>query len=274
MSEPRIGERHTVVLGVAYDGCEFRGFVVQHEQRTVASELLAAIHAFDPSVPKLRVASRTDSGVHARQQITAFDTDRVMPMRAWVLGMGKLLPDDVAIHSAERAPLGWHPRFEAKRKRYRYLVHCARLPDPLLAHRAWRVHALNGLADATVAVMAEELAGCRGTHDFKGFAAAADERQMTERTMFDTQVRRLDGAPSVVALEIEGDGFLHNMVRILVGTVIDVALGRVAPGAIRRTLASGKRHTAGQTAPPDGLYLETLMLTAPLSGERWPLRAE
>ncbi len=273
MSRAPSGEPHALVLGVAYDGAAYRGFVVQREQRTVAGELLKAIQAFDPAVSKLRVASRTDSGVHARQQVTAFDTGRVLPLRAWVLGLQRLLPTDVAIHSAERAPLGWHPRFEAKRKRYRYLLHCARLPEPLLAHRVWRVHALEGIDDATVQVMADELAGCHGTHDFKGFAAAADERVMTVRSMFATRVQRVEGLANVVALDIEGDGFLHNMVRILVGTVVDVALGRAEPGAIRRTLASGARHTAGQTAPPDGLYLETLTLTTPLLGERWPPHA-
>jgi len=272
MSEPSVGDKHTVVLGVAYDGACFNGFVVQREQRTVARELLTAIHAFDPTVPKLRVASRTDSGVHARQQITAFDTDRVMPMRAWVLGVGRLLPPDVAIYEAQRAPLGWHPRFQAKRKRYRYLVHCARLPDPLLAHRAWRVHGLDAISDATVERMAEELTACRGTHDFSGFSSANDEREHTVRTMFDTRVDRIEGRADLLALDIEGDGFLHNMVRILVGTVVDVGLGRVEPGAIGRTLASKARISAGQTAPPDGLYLESLALREPLSGERWPLR--
>jgi tRNA pseudouridine38-40 synthase len=271
MSGPVRGERHAVVLEVAYDGADFSGFVEQTAQRTVAGELLAALRTFDPEIPKLRVASRTDAGVHARTQLTAFDTERVMPMRAWVLGVGRLLPRDVAIRAAVRAPLAYHPRFEAKRKRYRYLVHAARLPDPLLARRAWRVHGLENLEDRTVERMASELASCVGTHDFAGFASAADERQITERTMFATAVQRLEARGDVVAFDIEGDGFLHNMVRILVGTVVDVGLGRVAPGVIARTLASRDRASAGQTAPPDGLYLESLMLERPLEGERWPL---
>ncbi|MBM4360276.1 MAG: tRNA pseudouridine(38-40) synthase TruA [Deltaproteobacteria bacterium] len=274
MSEPARGERHTVVLEVAYDGADFNGFVEQAAQRTVASELLAALRTFDPEIPKLRVASRTDSGVHARAQLTAFDTDRVMPMRAWVLGVGRLLPRDVAIHAATRVGLGYHPRFEAKRKRYRYLVHAARLPDPLLARRAWRIHGLEHVDDATVARMDEELASCVGTHDFAGFASASDERQITERTMFATGVRRLEARGEVLAMNIEGDGFLHNMVRILVGTVVDVGLGRLPRGAIARTLASRDRAMGGQTAPPDGLYLESLILQRPLAGERWPLAGE
>lgn len=273
MTGPNRGERRAIVLGVAYDGAEFAGFVEQAGLRTVAGELLQALRTFDPEIPKLRVASRTDSGVHAREQLTAFDTDRVMPMRAWVLGVGRLLPRDVAIHAAEGAPVGWHPRFEAKRKRYRYLVHAARLPDPLLARRAWRVHGLEGVDDATVAAMDVEFAACVGTHDFAGFASSSDERAITTRTMFATRVARLDGRPDVLALDVEGDGFLHNMVRILVGTAVDVGLRRLEPGAIRRTLESGSRFRAGQTAPPDGLYLEKLHLERPLTGERWPRRA-
>lgn len=270
MSGPNLGARHAVVLEVAYDGAAFSGFVEQVAQRTVAGELLRALRAFDPDIPKLRVASRTDAGVHARTQLTAFDTERTMPMRAWVLGVGRLLPSDVAIAGATRARAGYHPRFEAKRKRYRYLVHAAHLPDPLLAGRAWRVHGLRGLDDAAVERMAAELAACLGNHDFAGFASAADERQITERTMFATRVRRLDDRADVIAFDIEGDGFLHNMVRILVGTVIDVGLGRIPPGAVARTLASRSRTSAGQTAPPDGLYLEALILDRPLEGERWP----
>jgi tRNA pseudouridine38-40 synthase len=272
MSGPERGAPHAIVLGVAYDGADFAGFEEQEAQRTVAGELLSALRTFDPEIPKLRVASRTDAGVHARTQLTAFDTERVMPMRAWVLGVGRLLPRDVAIRFAVRAPVGYHPRFEAKQKRYRYLVHAARLPDPLLARRAWRVHGLENVDDATVTTMHEELSSCIGTHDFAGFASSSDERRITTRTMRDTRVARLEGRSDVLAFEIEGDGFLHNMVRILVGTAVDVGLGRLARGAIARTLASRERSAAGQTAPPDGLYLERLELESALDGERWPVR--
>jgi len=172
MSGPERGAPHAIVLGVAYDGADFAGFVEQEAQRTVAGELLRALRTFDPEIPKLRVASRTDAGVHARTQLTAFDTERLMPMRAWVLGVGRLLPRDVAIRFAVRAAPGYHPRFQAKQKRYRYLVHAARLPDPLLARRAWRVHGLEGVDDALVARMHDELSLCRGTHDFAGFASS------------------------------------------------------------------------------------------------------
>ncbi len=263
---------HTVLLRVAYDGAGYHGFVVQRGQRTVAGELLAAIGSIDRSVEVLRVASRTDAGVHARDQLVAFDTERSLPMRAWVLALGKLLPETVAVRGAYDAPFGFHPRFDSESKRYRYLVHCERVPDPLLARRAWRVHALARANDDTLALMDAELAACRGTHDFAAFASAADVRSKTERTIDLTAVRRVADARALVAIDIAGGGFLHNMVRILVGTVVDVALGRIEPGAIRRALHGRDRRLAGQTAPPDGLYLEEVKLATPLTGDHWPAR--
>jgi tRNA pseudouridine38-40 synthase len=262
---------HGVLLRVAYDGAPYHGFVVQRGVPTVAGELLRAIHSIDSSVDELRVASRTDAGVHARDQLTCFDSERALPMRAWVLALGKQLPESIAVRAAYEVPPRYHPRFETVGKRYRYLIHCERVPDPLLARRAWRVHGLAGVSDASVALMDAELAACRGTHDFAAFASSADVRVHTERRIDDTAVRFLvDDARAVVAVDIEGSGFLHNMVRILVGTVIDVGLGRVEPGAIRRALAGCDRRLAGQTAPPDGLYLEQVKLRQPPVGERWP----
>jgi tRNA pseudouridine38-40 synthase len=262
--------RRTVALRVAYDGSSYHGVVLQRGPRTVASDLLAAITTIDPRVEALRVASRTDAGVHARDQLIAFDTDRDLPMRAWVLSLGKLLPDSVAVRGAYAVPFGFHPRFETVHKRYRYLLHCERVPDPLLARRAWRVHALEGVSDATVAQMDAEIALCRGTHDFAAFASAADVREKTERTMFATAVERLAHPSPVLAIDICGNGFLHHMVRIVVGTVVDVALGRIEPGAIARALAGRDRRLAGQTAPAEGLCLEEVRLSCPLSADRWP----
>jgi tRNA pseudouridine38-40 synthase len=256
-----------VLLRVAYDGSGFHGFAAQRGQRTVAGDLLAAIAPLDPAVVKLRVASRTDAGVHAREQYVAFDTVRVMPMRAWVLDLAHRLPEAIAVRGAWPAPAGFHPRFETVQKRYRYLLHCEPVPDPLLARRAWHLYGLTNASDEVVARMDAELAACRGTHDFAAFASSADKRAHTERTMSHTAVTR-DGP--VIALDIAGDGFLHNMVRILVGTVVDVALARTEPGAIARALEAKDRRHAGQTAPPDGLYLEQVQLRAPPAERGWP----
>jgi tRNA pseudouridine38-40 synthase len=117
--------------------------------------------------------------------------------------------------------------------------------------------------------MRRELEPLVGTHDFSGFASARDQREHTERTMEVARVSRLSEAPPVAAIDITGDGFLHNMVRIIVGTAVDVARGRVEPGAVARALASRRRDDLGVTAPPDGLYLEKLEITDE-GTDRWP----
>ncbi len=265
------GLARTVLMTVAYDGSAYAGFAAQKNARTVAEALLEAIAQFDPSVQRLRVASRTDAGVHARCNQVAFDTHHDMPMRAWVHGLMPLLPDDVAVRAASRVPHGFTPRFAAKRKRYRYLLLVDRYPDPQWARRAWRVW---GLDQAAVERMERELAPVAGTHDFSAFASARDEREHRERTLAPPRVRwragrgTLSGAP-MVTIDVEGDSFLHNMVRILVGTAVDVGLGRRSEGTIARALQSRDRTAAGQTAPPDGLYLDELTLEVERL-ETWP----
>ena len=261
--------RNTILLGVAYDGAPWAGLVVQKNAPTVADELLRALRRLDPEVDKLRVASRTDAGVHARAQRIAFDTDRDHPTRAWVLGCAQRLPASIAVRWAARVRPGFNPRFETRSKRYRYLVLVDRVADPFHSGRAWRVYGID--SPDRVQLMREELSQALGEHDFGGFASARDDREHRVRTLTQVGVDWVEGCPNLIALDIRGDGFLHNMVRILVGTTVDVALGRLAPGAIRRALASGNRRDAGVTAPACGLYLEEVELSH--DGEdRWPPR--
>jgi tRNA pseudouridine38-40 synthase len=265
-------DRVTVALRLGYDGRLYHGFVHQPGQLTVAGTLLAAIAALDADVAALRVSSRTDAGVHARAQLVAFDTARRLSPRGWVLALNQRLPDSVSVRSAHAVPWGFDPRFAVRSKRYRYLVHCARTPDPLWAGRVWSIHALAGAPARAAAVMRGEIEAARGTHDFAAFASARDRRAHTGRTLTTTEVELASAAPLVV-VDLAGDGFLHHMVRILVGTAVDVARGRLAPGAVARAFVSRDRRTAGQTAPPGGLYLEEVHLDADPTTECWPPEA-
>jgi tRNA pseudouridine38-40 synthase len=247
-------DAHGVLLTVAYDGAGFSGFAPQPEQRTVYGELLRAIRAVDASVAEIRGASRTDAGVHARGQRVAFDARLALPSRAWVLALIPHLPDDVAVVRAASVATGFAPRFEATRKLYRYVLLRSAVPDPFLRGRAWRIAELG---DAGVAAMQREAAALVGTHDFAAFRSSADQRTSTVRT-----IERLDvsAGGATVNVSITGDGFLHNMVRIVVGTLVDVGLERVEAGACARALCSKRREHLGRTAPPDGLCLERVWL--------------
>jgi tRNA pseudouridine38-40 synthase len=241
-----------VLLDVAYDGTDFHGFAPQPEARTVHGVVSAAVRALDPSVEDLRGASRTDAGVHARGQLVAFDPTRPLPPAAWQAEVNRRLPDDVAVVRARPAPRGFVPRFENLGKRYTYLIKPTSIRDPLERRRSWTVPFA---VDAER--IAKELVHLVGTHDFAAFRRAADERVDTVRTIVRAEVA--EEGP-LLRVTVEGTGFLYNMVRIIVGTVVEVGAGRKREGALARAIASGQRADLGLTAPPQGLCLERVFL--------------
>ncbi len=257
-AEAAAADRTSILLSVAYDGRRFAGFARQPSQRTIAGELLGALQAVDPTIREVRGASRTDAGVHAWDQRVAFDPSASIPPRGWALGLARHLPEDIAVRRAARVPAGFVPRFQSLRKRYRYRVTFDERRDPFLEGRTWRIP--HQLDDALIAALREEARPLTGTHDFAAFRSAADEREVTVRTLHLVAPERDPADPRSLWITVEGDAFLHNMVRILVGTLIDVARGRKAPGAAARALASHDRRDAGITAPPDGLLLHRTWL--------------
>lgn len=255
---------HGVLLEVAYDGTAFHGWASQHGQRTVEDTLRGAIGEMDPRVAQIRGASRTDAGVHAQGQLVAFDTERDIPVRGWTLGVNQHLPDDVAVRAARAVPPAFSPRFSATGKRYRYRVLVDEVRDPRWRTFAWRIPELD------VDVAAAEATAALGTHDFAAFRASGDERVDTVRTLSRVAIER-EADPRIVGFVVEGNAFLYNMVRILVGTLVDVGRGRLQPGAVGRALAAKDRALAGTTAPAHGLVLEQVRVNLPEgAGERWP----
>jgi len=274
--------KNGVLLEVAYDGTAFHGWAAQNDGvRTVEETLRGAIAAMDPNASAPRGASRTDAGVHAEGQLAAFDAALDVPPRGWVLGLNQHLPDDVAVRAARVVPAGFSPRFAARGKRYRYRMLLDTVRDPKWRTRAWRIG--DAIDRARLVREAEAIVG---THDFAAFRTSADERAVTVRTMTRVVVEggdvvgaggdrpmagAIDEEQRIVSIVIEGTAFLHNMVRILVGTLMDVARGRLEEGAIARALAAKDRRVAGTTAPAHGLTLERVDVELPgESGERWP----
>jgi tRNA pseudouridine38-40 synthase len=253
---------HGILLEVAYDGTAFHGWAAQRGARTVEETLRGAVVAIDPRVSVIRGASRTDAGVHADGQKVAFDTALTVPTRGWVLGLNQHLPDDVAVRSASTVAAGLSPRFAARTKRYRYRVLVDAVRDPNFRTRAWRVSRLD------VSAVAREAEAARGTHDFASFRSAADERPNTVRTLTRVDVEREEDA-RIVSIVVEGNAFMHNMVRILVGTMVDVGAGRLAAGSMSAAIAARDRRSAGTTAPAHGLALERVHLDVE-EADRWP----
>lgn len=247
--------RFGVLLTVAYDGRRFSGWARQTNARSVAGELEGAIAAIDPKASQTRGLSRTDAGVHAREQLAAFDTDKDIGLRGWVLALSQHLPDEIAIVRARRVPPGFDARRQVTRKVYRYTVLHSRVRDPFLEGRAWRV--IERFNHSDLNTIAQSLVG---KHDFAAFRGAADTRTETVRQIFRIEVRKAHSDERITLIDVEGDKFLYNMVRIIVGTLIDIGRGRRPTDALTRALASHARTDLGITAPADGLCLERVII--------------
>lgn len=251
-------------MTVAYDGRRFSGFARQPNARTVGGEIDGAIRVVDPRASLVRAASRTDAGVHAHGQRVAFDARGDVEPRGWALALAQQLPEEISVVACARVPAGYDPRTHATSKTYRYVVLRAPVRDPFLYGRAWRVE-----QRLNQQLMQDEANALLGEHDFAAFRSSADARTETVRRILRAQVRTAGGDARCLEIEIQGNRFLHRMVRIIAGTLVDVGRGRAQPGAIARAIASGSRDDLGMTAPADGLYLDAIELDAE-GQDSWP----
>jgi tRNA pseudouridine38-40 synthase len=234
---------NVIKLVLAYDGTDFTGFARQPGLRTVEGALIAALERVTEAPPALSVAGRTDAGVHAEGQVVSFrsdhDPDRVQ--RA----LNGLLAPEVVVLEATRAPGGFDARRTATSREYRYRIRTAEVPDPFTARFEWHrpgTHRLTAMRAA-----ARHL---QGEHDFASFCRAGDGT--TARTLRRLAVRREGPRLEVRA---RADGFLQQMVRSLVGTLVAVGEGRMDADAMPEVLAARDRSAAGPVAPPHGLAL-------------------
>lgn len=278
---PRERERyeHGVRLVLAYDGTDFHGWQFQPGVRTVQGVVEQALDRMRVRHGRLRGASRTDAGVHAEAQVAAFDTDLSIPMKGWILRLNSLLPDDVAVREAAPCGPDYEPRFDSVSKTYRYLLHCGLARDPLRARRYWHVLPSFSRRDVDersasieswldLDAMGSAAAILEGKHDFRAFRSADDVRENSIRTVHAIRLIPGYGAPDALAIEVEGDAFMKNMVRILVGTLVDVGRQRTLPDAVARMLEPGSvRGDTGPTAPAHGLTLVNVVLGRSTIGE-------
>jgi tRNA pseudouridine38-40 synthase len=239
----------TVRLTLEYHGGGFRGWAAQPGLRTVEGTLGDAIATVLGSVPSLSVAGRTDTGVHARGQVAGFAVEGDSPGCARLTrSLNGVLPRDVSVVDAEPAAEGFDARRDARSRTYSYRVLTRPEPSPFERDRAlWWPHPLDEEALHACAAMVV------GTHDFTAFTPAQTDHVRFERDVITAEWRR---SGDVLALWIEADTFMRHMVRVLVGTMLDVAAGRRDLEDFSRLLDGALRSEAGQTAEPHGLCLE------------------
>jgi tRNA pseudouridine38-40 synthase len=234
---------------IAYDGTNFFGFQFQPEKRTVQGEIELALKKIHKGEKvRLQASGRTDSGVHAKGQTIHFETNLTMSNSSWKKALNTLLPDDLYIHHTEEVPMEFHARYDVREKEYRYFVLNNLEPDVFkkdyVFHYPYRLD---------IDAIKEACQYLKGTHDFTTFSSAkATVKGEKIRTLFDVTCHRVDDQIEFI---FRGSGFLYNMVRIIVGTLLEVGQGRKKPADIKAILEAKNRKYAGKTAPAHGLFL-------------------
>lgn len=238
-------------LVIAYDGTAYEGWQVQKTGTGVQEKIEHALAKLFPSKPRLHSSSRTDTGVHALGMVAHFEVpggECKMTRRKLALALNAWLPEDIRVVSAARATEKFHARFDAKGKQYRYFVWNHPAMNPLIRGTAWHVpkpldlRAMRAAAPFFV-----------GKHDFKSFAANRNyEMESTARTLTRCEFKKKG---PLLTFIIEGDGFLYKMCRGIVGTIVQVGLGKFPADEIKQMLAQKDRRVAGMTAPAHGLVL-------------------
>ncbi|HEU5070995.1 MAG TPA: tRNA pseudouridine(38-40) synthase TruA [Verrucomicrobiae bacterium] len=238
-------------LTIAYDGAAYEGWQVQKTGTGVQQKVEEALARLFPSAPRVHGSSRTDTGVHALGLVAHFEVPRAefkMPVVKLLLAINAWLPEDIRVLAAKRCPADFHARFDARGKQYRYFVWNHPAHNPLLRRNAWHVK-----PKLNVAAMRAAARHFVGKHDFRSFRANPDyDTESTVRTLTRCDVRR---SGALLTFTIAGDGFLYKMCRGIVGTLVQVGSGRIAPGDMPRILAHRDRRVAGMTAPAHGLVL-------------------
>ena len=260
-----------IMLTIAYDGTNYCGWQVQPNGMTVQERVEQAIEKLTGTRTRVYCAGRTDSGVHAIGQVASFRTDANIKATQFRRGLQRFLPYDISIVQAREVSPDFHATFSAIRKRYRYLMFDGPVLPPLLRNAVFRQqHHLN-VEDMKLAIP-----HLLGTHDFRCFESSYPNKATSVRTIMDVSIKRMPHwdvwnndvswqptdartheAPEspLICFEIMADGFLYNMVRAIVGTLIDVGRGHRPPEHIAEVIAAMTRSKAGTTAEPQGLYL-------------------
>ena len=236
-----------VRLTVAYDGTAYHGWQVQPGVVTIESKLNECLSDLLKEEIQVIGASRTDSGVHALGNIAVFDTEARMPAEKMSYALNQRLPEDIRIQRSEEVPFDWHPRHCESRKTYEYRIYRGEFPMPVK-----RLYALFTYHKLDVEKMQLAARYLEGEHDFKSFCQIGAQVESTVRTIYSVDIIE-EGSDLII--RVCGNGFLYNMVRIIVGTLLEVGREKRAPEDMQDILEKKDRSAAGPTAPAHGLTL-------------------
>ncbi len=251
-----------IKLTIQYDGTNYHGWQVQPNGISIQQVMEEAIFRITQEKSKLTASGRTDAGVHALSQVANFKTNSMIDPTKVQKGLNSILPKDIVVLNAQEVPLNFQAQKFAKRKLYRYYIYNSQVPDAFSYKYAKYIPYFLDVASMKIAAQY-----FLGTHDFSAFKSASCEAKTSSRTIlnFDVYQKLSENSkdsvlhssfePCQVILEVMGSGFLKNMVRNIVGTLIEIGRGQRTPEDIKKILASKDRRKAGPTAPPQGLFL-------------------
>ena len=240
-----------VLLTIEYDGRDYYGWQKQPNQRTIQGEIENAIYSSLGEKVEIFGSGRTDSGVHALNQKAHFDMTKPVPISKLAEILNNALPDDIVIKDAVEVESDFHARFSVHKKCYRYKIFNSPVKNAFLAKRTGYVK-----RPLDIDKMTEVGNLLIGEHNFKGFCSANTSTDNFVRTIYDISITKED---NIIVIDIFGSGFLYNMVRIIVGTLVDYSLGRLTLDDIKKALIEGDRSKSGQTMSPYGLYLKDVI---------------
>ncbi len=239
-----------ILLELTYIGTGFAGYQVQPGKVTVQSAIQDAIEAVYGERYPVKGCSRTDAGVHSLQYFATFETEKSIPLDKLPMALNSVMDSRIAVLSARLVDDDFHVRHDVEYKEYEYLILAQNIPDPFMNGRAW--HFPKKLCEDAPQRMKDAAKAFIGKHDFSGFMSAGSDVADTVRCIKYLDITEENG---LFRVRIAADGFLYNMVRIIVGTLIEVAVGKIEATDMADIIASCDRSRAGMTAPPEGLYL-------------------
>lgn len=237
-----------IKLIIEYDGKEYNGWQKQKNKLNIQGEIEKAIETIIGEEIELIASGRTDAGVHSLGQTANFKTESTIQIEKIPIAINSQLKKSIRIKSAEEVEENFHSRYNCKRKTYRYTINNSEQGSAIYRNLEYHMPQKLNFEEMKKAIKYFE-----GEHDFKAFKASGTSSKSSVRTIYSAKV--IDAGNEKIYIELTGNGFLYNMVRIISGTLVDVGCGKIKPEEIKNIIESKKRNLAGKTLPPQGLYL-------------------
>ena len=237
-----------IKLTIEYDGKDFNGWQKQPNKLNIQGEIEKAIERITGEQVQLNASGRTDAGVHALGQVANFKTTSTIPIDKIPIALNTNLKKSIRIKEAEEVDERFHSRLSCKKKTYRYVINNSKYWTAIYRNMETHIPIKLNIENMKKAVKYFE-----GKHDFKAFKASGTSSKSSVRTIYKAEIKNMEN--DRIYIELTGNGFLYNMVRIIAGTLVDVGLGKIKPEQINEIIKSEKRENAGKTLPPQGLFL-------------------